>query len=46
MENFQEAKYEYQLSSFNKAADHLINSFMKNNISYNIVTLMGNFRNF
>ena len=45
MKNLQETTYEYQLSSFNKAVDHLICSFMKNNVSYNIVTLMANFRN-
>ena len=37
MKNFQETTYEYQLSSFNKAVDHLIGSSMKNNVSYNIV---------
>ena len=42
MEHFQGTTYEYQLSSFNKAVDHLIGRFMKNNISYNIVTLMAN----
>ena len=43
MENFQEATYEYQLSSFNKAVDHLFGSFKKYNISNNIVILMRNF---
>ena len=37
MENFQETTYEYQLCSFNKAVDHLIDN--------NKVTLMGNFQN-
>ena len=37
MENFQETTYEYQLSSFNKAVDHLIDN--------DKVTLMGNFQN-
>ena len=45
MENFQEATYEYQLSSFNKAVDHLFGSFKKYNISNNIVILMRNFQN-
>ena len=43
MENFQEATYEYQLSSFNTAVDHLSGSFKKYNISNNIVILMRNF---
>ena len=47
MENLQELRKNtnHQLNSFNKAADHLIGSFMKNNISHNIFTLMGNYRN-
>ena len=45
MENFQETTYEYKLSSFSKAVDHLTGSFMKNNISYNIVTVMANSQN-
>ena len=40
MENLQELRKNtnHQLNSLNKAADHLIGSFMKNNISHNIFT--------